>query len=103
MTQEERAARMAIIRDGRRAGLAWTQIAAGLGISVDSLMQWLAKAQTLSCIPRVPRMCLCCRKSFLSEGAHNRLCQPCALHQDVSPMAPNPGGQTGRQVRAARQ
>src|SRR3954469_23088191 len=24
-----------------------------------------------------PRICLCCKKTFKSEGSHNRLCRPC--------------------------
>lgn len=26
------------------------------------------------------RACMCCRKSFESEGIHNRLCPPCRQH-----------------------
>lgn len=36
------------------------------------------------------RPCICCRKNFLSEGAHNRMCSACRhgnseLHQEVRP------------------
>ena len=27
--------------------------------------------------PRTKRPCLCCKKPFMSEGAHNRLCNEC--------------------------
>lgn len=26
---------------------------------------------------RTKRKCLCCRKEFMSEGSHNRMCDPC--------------------------
>lgn len=33
------------------------------------------------------RKCLCCKRDFMSEGAHNRLCSRCRT-RDVSPYAP---------------
>lgn len=37
------------------------------------------------------RPCLCCRRPFLSEGAHNRLCDPCRRKgSDISPYTPEP-------------
>lgn len=29
------------------------------------------------------RSCLCCKKKFLSEGAHNRLCDVCKSNNDL--------------------
>lgn len=36
---------------------------------------------------RITRPCLCCRRDFESEGAHNRLCQHCR-RLSPSPYAP---------------
>lgn len=36
--------------------------------------------------PRRQRLCMCCGKTFLSEGAHNRLCTTCRA-LSVSPYA----------------
>jgi hypothetical protein len=27
--------------------------------------------------PKVERACMCCRKPFMSEGIHNRICKGC--------------------------
>lgn len=35
--------------------------------------------------PGTVRPCLCCRKDFLSEGAHNRLCNRCRALGDGGP------------------
>jgi hypothetical protein len=102
LTHEERIARLAIIRDGRRAGRTWQEIAGYLGISLDGLRHWLDKAVTQNSAPRTQRTCLGCGEPFLSEGAHHRMCG-CEAHRTVSPFAPDPGGSTGRQVGARRQ
>lgn len=40
---------------------------------------------------RVMRPCMCCRRPFQSEGAHNRLCDPCRRKgSDISPFTPDP-------------
>ena len=37
-----------------------------------------------------PRACLCCQKEFLSEGAHNRLCNDCRQSDDDASYAVAP-------------
>ncbi|MFN3973443.1 MAG: hypothetical protein ACK4L4_19165 [Gemmobacter sp.] len=51
-------------------------------------------------VRRGPRPCLCCRREFVSEGAHNRLCGNCR-HADAGPVAmawarPQRRGEGGR-------
>lgn len=41
--------------------------------------------------PVKTRRCLCCQREFRSEGAHNRLCEPCRRKAaDISPYSPDP-------------
>ena len=86
-------ARIAIIERGRAEGKNWSQIAEDVGgITGTGLSCWWA-AQTRAATrdrhraqlrkPDGPqpgatrRACLRCQKMFDSEGAHNRICQPC--------------------------
>lgn len=84
--------RREIVERRRAEGWAWPQIAEEVGNITDKgLSSWWA-AQT--CPERraayrkqlrkpdtdkatIRRPCLRCQKMFDSEGAHNRLCQPC--------------------------
>lgn len=47
-----------------------------------------AVAAALERIERKARMrkqsCLCCGRSFLSEGTHNRLCKPCRAGTELA-------------------
>jgi hypothetical protein len=49
---------------------------------------------------RRPRACLCCGVTFQSEGAHNRMCNPCRQRGDEAGL-PNSfsfSGATGRRL-----
>ena len=45
-----------------------------------------------------PRPCMCCRKTFDSEGSHNRLCGPCKSSRSINPFEVITG--TSRQISA---
>ena len=51
-----------------------------------------AQARSDALRNRRRRACLCCGREFLSEGLHNRMCDPCR-HRD---MAPDGLGRLGR-------
>ena len=57
--------------------------------SVESCLRRLETRRSLKLKPKkvANRTCLCCRKPFVSEGAHNRLCGDCRT-RSVSPYAP---------------
>ena len=90
---DSKGARVAIIERGRAEGRNWEQIAEEVGnITGKGLACWWAtqtraarreKARSYMRKPDAPqpgttrRACLRCQKMFDSEGAHNRLCQPC--------------------------
>lgn len=106
MTAAQRKARMDAITTRKDAGMKLPQIAQEIGITYEILRQWI-RSQDLQAHsskfkrPTVERPCLKCRRSFASQGAHNRLCSSCNSHSHiVSPYAPDPGGNTGRQKQA---
>lgn len=43
--------------------------------AVDAAERWQAEADRRA--KRGPRPCMCCGRTFDSEGIHNRLCAPC--------------------------
>jgi hypothetical protein len=45
----------------------------------DTAEDWLVENMPMleRRMKRGPRPCLSCRKTFVSEGLHNRLCDPC--------------------------
>lgn len=74
------------IRTLRAAGNKVRDIAQALGRSeesVSSRMRWIDGVGGQSS----KRKCLCCGRTFPSEGPHNRLCGSCR-RQSVSPYAP---------------
>jgi hypothetical protein len=88
------ARRVAIVSTGRAQGMTWEQLADEVGdISAKGLSAWWAhktrsdqaaakfrdrfKCPTSSRPPTTPRNCLRCKKTFDSEGPHNRLCGSC--------------------------
>lgn len=109
MLPHERAARIAAVEDGRRRGLNVTEIARELRMKPETLRQWILM-QNAPPSPRRPavattrRDCRRCENPFDSEGAHHRMCDYCRSYAAVmdSPFTPDPGGSTGRQVRAVR-
>lgn len=85
--------RREIVERGRAEGRSWVQLAEEVGNITDKgLACWWAtqtrahrreKARSYLKKPATPppgttrRACLRCQKMFDSEGAHNRICQPC--------------------------
>jgi len=76
------------IRGLRAAGATIREIAALTGLSPSAVYRRLAPKARAATVPaptvephrrkgRTERACLCCGKPFLSEGAHNRLCDVC--------------------------
>lgn len=48
---------------------------------------------------RGPRPCMCCGRTFASDGIHNRMCDPCrgrvlAMADDVRPQLPRGNGRS---------
>ena len=70
----------------RAEGKTYAQIGSVLGRSFMSVNKRLNKICKLSKPKPKFRPCLCCTKTFLSEGPHNRLCPDCRK-KDVSPYA----------------
>lgn len=101
MTDEQKAARMTEICRRRRNGESFETMGRAMGISKEYLRAWFAGERTKSQLvakKTTQRACLCCRVAFASEGAHHRLCGYCAGRaHTLSPMTPDPGGDTGRQ------
>ena len=109
ITPDERKRRIAALNAGRAEGLSLTAIARLLDIPPATFGNWVknqeaAAQERVVAPPPVMRPCLRCRRDFPSEGIHNRMCDPCRNYAPVtdSPYCPDPGGATGRQVRAAR-
>jgi len=50
---------------------------------------------------RGPRLCMCCRGEFLSQGVHNRMCARCRQFNDGGSMS-IPALSAGQVRRAAR-
>ncbi|PTW99138.1 hypothetical protein [Pararhodobacter aggregans] len=48
---------------------------------------------------RGPRPCLCCGREFLSDGIHNRMCNPCRGRADPLDRYGYAGGEGGRKAR----
>ena len=57
--------------------------------SVDSCLRRLEDRRSKPLKPKkdATRPCLCCKKPFVSEGPHHRLCGPCRK-KETSPYAP---------------
>jgi len=51
---------------------------------------------------RGPRLCMCCRSEFQSQGVHNRMCPRCRHFSDGGAMS-IPALSSGQVRRAARQ
>ncbi len=86
-TEDETAA-----QDMRAAGKTLAEIGEALDrstTSVDACLRRLETRRNLQLKPKrlANRHCLCCRKPFVSEGAHNRLCGDCRT-RNISPYAP---------------
>jgi hypothetical protein len=46
--------------------------------------------------PTTPRTCMTCGETFQSEGAHNRMCEPCRrMSREISPYDPGHGSLDG--------
>ena len=76
----------------RAAGMTLAAIGEVLDRSLTSVKSCLRRLETRRSLKLKPkkvanRSCLCCRKPFVSEGAHNRLCGDCRT-RSVSPYAP---------------
>lgn len=100
-----RTARAKFVREGRAAGRDWNSLAAELGMARDALMNWWSVHTRTSALKHTKtttqRACLSCQRPFASEGAHNRMCQNCRKHVgSLSPLTPDPGGDTGRRVQS---
>lgn len=120
LSPEARAERAAYVRDARDRGVAWKDIAAHLGVNLTTLVNWWhtggrgfeppsgKPAQTTAerayAKPGVTkRDCLSCGQPFPSHGAGNRRCKQCLANAaSMSPYAPDPGGNRGRQTLARR-
>lgn len=85
LTPEERAERLALIKEGKEKGMTWAQMGAQLNIAGYSLESWYNRRTRLDRATLSQRPCMCCRKPFESEGAHNRLCPECRLKRSISP------------------
>ena len=59
----------------------------------------MTERETLEAKPMLTaRPCMCCRKTFDSAGAHNRLCGPCKSSRSINPFEVITG--TSRQISA---
>lgn len=73
----------------RAAGASYQEIADITGLSQSQISYRLRKAAETTAPPQrrrkgtTERACMCCGKTFLSEGAHNRLCGACR-HRSAS-------------------
>jgi hypothetical protein len=99
LTAEQIAARWATIREGRRRGDTWVAIAEAIGLTYNGLVRWMSMAVERR--PTTTKPCMTCGEPIQSEGPHHRRCAAC-FGLDVSPYTPDPGGSTGRRVRALR-
>ena len=85
---EEEAAAKAMRADGKTLAA----IGEALDRSLTSVKSCLRRLETRCSLKLkqkkvANRSCLCCRKPFVSEGAHNRLCGDCRT-RNISPYAP---------------
>lgn len=107
LTAEQRARRIAVYADGKGVR-SWADMARDLRMCERLFRSWAInydKAQEREPPrPRTERACMRCRKAFMSEGAHNRMCDPCRNYAPVmdSPFIPDPDGERGRQITAKR-
>lgn len=85
LTPEERAERLALIKEGKEKGLTWAQMGATLGIAGYSLESWYNRKARLQRHALSERACMCCKRPFESEGPHNRMCAECRLRRSISP------------------
>lgn len=115
LTEAERAARIAVVSQQRAAGRTWKEIAADLGMPRVTLLNW---CQANGLVPRAltkpgkakeaarvttQRECMGagCRTMIASTGLGHRMCGDCARRaHTLSPMEPDPGGDTGRRTMA---
>lgn len=105
LTPEQRHERIVAIANYRAAGLTQAEMAVAMGLQERTLHNWIHNNRKYykDKVPTSPKRCLCCRVAFESEGAHNRLCGPCRAGSHLlSPMAPDPGGSTGKRVQPIR-
>jgi DNA-directed RNA polymerase specialized sigma24 family protein len=76
----------AIAQRMQRGGHSLTVIAEALGRSVGQVHRHLAQGRPAAAPAKkrekTLRSCLCCRRHFLSEGAHNRMCDTCRRRSD---------------------
>lgn len=73
------------------------QMADALGIPLWAAEKWYHRHVAPKPLLN-PRPCMCCRKTFDSEGAHNRLCGSCKSGRGINPFEVITG--TSRQVGA---
>ena len=43
-------------------------------------MGYYIKLEIHKAVIKTARRCMCCRKEFMSEGKHNRMCVPCKVY-----------------------
>lgn len=105
LTDAQREARWQAVSRMRRDGVTFAAIAAALGVELATAAAWYrteaARRRTNQTLATSLARCLRCRGEFPSEGAHNRMCRVCR-GLSVSPLEPDPGGDTGRRVGRAR-
>ena len=107
--------RMAVIaRFHATEAWTWKQIGVAVGMSTDRIQRWWeAQQRVAEGKPRrarvypqkgdvqlkpgqTRRVCMTCKTPFASDGPHHRLCHDHRLAGSGSPLAPDPGGSTGR-------
>lgn len=105
LTKAEREDRWATVHGWRLAGVTFPEIAARLGLACGTVEEWYRQQRDKRMHEQVralrPARCLRCWGTFQSEGAHNRMCDECRA-SPASPLAPNPGGHTGRRAGRPR-
>lgn len=105
LTKAQRDARWTEVHGWRLAGVTFPEIARRLGIGCSTIEGWyraeFAKRVIYPAPIQRPARCLSCRAEFASQGAHNRMCDECRV-RSASPMAPDPGGHTGRRAGRPR-
>lgn len=110
LSEQARINRAQFIAAARDAGQSWDHIGMALNAKPETLANWWAQIgrnvakneyHRSTRAGTTQRECLRCGCSFGSEGRHNRMCSNCRS-LSVSPMTPDPGGDTGRRVGRAR-
>lgn len=85
LSPEQREKRIRAIKEGKKQGLTWAEIAKELGTNKIALSGWWTRRTRVERSELTERPCMCCRQPFPSEGIHNRLCVRCKSERMVSP------------------